>query len=72
MGHPTNIRLINPHTKGDCGHNDETIFLLKPRFDNSAIFGIHTAVIKTGRMPRFAQRLCQSFRLGARAAIDNT
>ena len=72
MGHPTNIRLIHPHAKGNRGHDDQTILLLKPCFDNPAIFGIHTTMIKTSRMPRFAQRLCQSFRLGPRAAIDDT
>ena len=71
MGHPADIRLINPHAKGHSCYNDQPIFALKASFHDAAVFGIHTTMVMTGRMPSLTQSLRQGFGFGARATIHN-
>ena len=71
VGNPSNIRLIDPHTKGHRRHNDQPVLLLKATFPNAAIFGVHATMIMQRQMPRIAQGTGDPFGLGTRAAIYN-
>mmetsp|Transcript_22551 Transcript_22551/g.36676 ORF Transcript_22551/g.36676 Transcript_22551/m.36676 type:complete len:249 (+) Transcript_22551:2919-3665(+) len=71
MGHPTNVRLVDTHAKGDSRHNDQPVFLLEPSLGDTPVVGVHAAMVVNGQMPRFPQPLCQRFGFGPRAAIDD-
>ncbi len=72
MGNPTDVWLVDPHAKGDGRNHDQPVLLLKTPLNNTTVLRLHPAVVMTGGMPRFSQRLRDGFCFGPRAAIDNS
>ena len=71
MRHPANVRLVDPHAKGDGGHDDQPVVCLKPPLDLAPRLGLHAPVIGQGLVPRVAQGPGERLGLGPRPAIDD-
>jgi len=71
MGDPADVGFVDAHAKGDGGHHDQPVLLLKADFDMAAGLGLHPAVIEGGGMAFGAQGGGKRFGLGPRGAIDD-
>ena len=71
MSNPTDVGLVDTHTKSDRRNHNKSVFLLEAPLNNATVFRLHPTVVMTGGMPRLSQRLRDGFRFGSRAAIDN-
>ncbi|EKD60521.1 MAG: hypothetical protein ACD_54C00695G0005 [uncultured bacterium] len=71
MCHPADVGFVDAHAESNRCHHDQPVFLLKADFDAAAFFGLHAAMIKTGRMRLGAQGLGKGFGFCPRCTVNN-